>query len=343
MYQLEYPWLMALAPLPLLVWWLLPPYRETQAAVRLPFFHSVARAAGETPSRGAVILRTNLLQKALAPLCWGLLVLALARPQYVEPPIQRIQSGRDLLLALDISQSMESRDFPDPGGQKIARVDAVKKVVDDFIRRREGDRIGLIVFGGAAYPQVPLTPDHETCRILLEQTEVGMAGPRTVIGDAVGLAIKEFAKSKVKDRVLILLTDGNDTGSRMPPLKAAEIAKQQGIVIHTVGIGDPSAKGEDKVDYGTLEKMAAATGGRFFRGDDEKQLEQVYATLDQITPQNFKTLTYRPKRPLFMIPLGAAVLILLGFYLVMVLWLGLRRTLAQRRAAEPATSQGAGP
>jgi Ca-activated chloride channel family protein len=342
-YTLEYPWLLALAPLPLLVWWLLPPYRETQASVRLPFFRKVAKAAGVTPSPGAVVLKTNWLQRVLAPIGWGLLLLSLARPQYVEPPIQKIQSGRDLLLALDISQSMESRDFPDPSGEKIPRVDAVKKVVDGFIQRRQGDRIGLIVFGGAAYPQVPLTLDHETCRILLQQTEVGMAGPRTVIGDAVGLAIQQFEHSKVKDRVLILLTDGNDTGSRMPPLKAAEIAKQKGIVIHTVGIGDPNAKGEDKVDFGTLQDMAAATGGRFFRGDDERQLEQVYATLDRITPQNFKTLTYRPKRPLFMVPLGAAVLLLLAFYAAMFGWLALRRLFGRDEAAQPAAAPGTGP
>ncbi len=340
MVELEFPWLLALAPLPLLVWWLLPPYRETQSALRLPFFHGVARAAGETPHPGAVILRTNWLQKVLAPVCWCLVVLAAARPQYVEPPIQRIRSGRDLLLALDISQSMESRDFPDPGGQKIPRVDAVKKVVEGFIGKRQGDRIGLIVFGGAAYPQVPLTLDHVTCRIMLEQTQVGMAGPQTVIGDAVGLAIKEFSRSRVKERVLILLTDGNDTGSRMPPLKAAEIAAQQGVVIHTIGIGDPDARGEDKVDYATLQKMAAATGGRFFRGDDERQLEQVYATLDRLTPHNFQTLAYRPKRPLFMFPLGAACLVLLGFYLVMAAWLAVRRFSADPEPARTAPAAG---
>ena len=343
MYELEYPWLLALAPLPLLVWWLLPPYRETQASVRLPFFGQVAQAAGVTPAPGAVVLKTNWLQRVLAPVGWGLLLLALARPQYVEPPIQKIQSGRDLLLALDISQSMESRDFPDPGGEKIPRVDAVKKVVGDFIRRRQGDRIGLIVFGSAAYPQVPLTLDHETCTILLEQTEVGMAGPRTVIGDAVGLAIKEFDRSRVKERVLILLTDGNDTGSRMPPLKAAEIARQKGIVIHTIGIGDPDAKGEDKVDYDTLEKMAAATGGRFFRGDDERQLEEVYSTLDQITPHNFKTMTYRPKRPLFMIPLGIGVMLLFAFYMVMAGWLAFGPLLQKRDESGPSAIPGKGP
>jgi Ca-activated chloride channel homolog len=342
-YELEYPWLLALVPLPLLVWWLLPPYRETQASVRLPFFGRVARAAGVAPSPGAVVLRTNWLQKVLAPVGWGLILLALARPQYVEPPIQKIQSGRDLLLALDISQSMESRDFPDPGGQKIARVDAVKKVVDDFIGRRQGDRIGLIVFGTAAYPQVPLTLDHETCRLLLDQTEVGMAGPRTAIGDAVGLAIKEFQKSRVKERVLILLTDGNDTGSRMPPLKAAEIAKEQGIVLHTIGIGNPDARGEDKVDYPTLEKMAAATGGRFFRGDDERQLEEVYSALDRITPHNFETLTYRPKRPLFMVPLGAGVGLLLAFYLTMFVWLAVRRLSERGESEAPAALPEGGP
>lgn len=324
MYRLDYPWLLALLPLPLLIWWLWPPYREDQESVRVPFFEGMTRMAGLQPSPGSVVLKSNWFQRMGAALCWALLVLAAARPEFVEPPIQRIESGRDMLLALDISQSMEAADYRAPNGKLIPRVDAVKQVVADFIRKRTGDRIGIILFGAAAYPQAPLTLDHEACLALLDQTEAGMAGPRTMIGDAIGLAIKLFDSSKAKERVLILLTDGNDTGSRMPPGKAADIAKSKGVLIHTISIGDPSATGEDRVDLKAMRDIASRTGGRMFEGQDQGQLEQVYATIDKITPQNFKTLSYRPHRPLFLYPLAAATTILLAYHFVMFVWTTLR-------------------
>lgn len=331
MYQLEYPWLLALLPLPLLVWWLLPPYREQTASVRLAFFAEVARAAGLAPSPGAVVPKTNWLQKVLAPLCWALVVLALARPQFVDPPHQKVQPARDLLLALDLSQSMDTRDFRDPSGQLIPRVEAVRKVVDDFVQRRTGDRIGLIVFGDAPYPQVPFTLDHATVRAMIAEAVPGMAGPRTALGDSIGLAIKMFQASKAPEKVLIVLTDGNDTASRMPPDRAADIAKQNGIRIHTVAIGDPNATGEDKVDVAVLQKIAAVAGGRYFFGQDQKQLEEIYATLDRITPANQKTLTWRPKHELFYYPLGIAVGLLLAYQLAMFVFSTARR-IAHRRA-----------
>src|SRR5262245_29361388 len=256
MYQLEYPWLLAVLPLPLLVWWLLPPYREETASVRLSFFGEVARAAGLAPAPGAVVPKTNWLQKILSPFCWALIVLALARPVYVEPPIQKVQPARDLLLALDLSQSMDTHDFRDPSGQLVSRVEAVREVVDEFVQRRKGDRIGLIVFGDAPYPQAPFTLDHETVRAMIAAIVPGMAGPRTALGDSIGLAIKMFAASEAPEKVLILLTDGNDTASKMPPDRAADIAKQNGIRVHTVGLGNPKATGEDKVDIATLQKIA---------------------------------------------------------------------------------------
>jgi Ca-activated chloride channel homolog len=312
-YQLEYPWLVALLPIPALIWWWLPPYREETASVRLAFFAEVAYAAGMTPAPGALVPRTNLLQKILAPICWVLVVLALARPQFVDPPIEKILPARDLLLALDLSQSMETRDFRDPSGNPIARVEAVRAVVDDFVQRRVGDRIGLIVFGDAPYPQVPFTLDHATVREMIAEMLPGMAGPRTALGDSIGLAIKMFEKSHALEKVLVVLTDGNDTASRMPPDRAAEIAKQRAIKVHTVAIGDPRATGEDKVDVATLQKIAATTDGRYFFGQDQNQLEQVYATLDRITPANQKTLTWRPVRELFYYPLGAALVLLFAY------------------------------
>jgi len=335
-YQLEYPWLLLLLPLPLLVWWLLPPYREESASVRLAFFDEVARAAGLTPAPGAVVPRTNLPQKILAPVCWALVILALARPEYVDPPIRKIQPARDLLLALDLSQSMDTRDFRDTNGQVIERVAAVRKVVGEFVQRRTGDRIGLIVFGTAPFPQVPFTLDHATVRAMIEATVPGMAGPQTALGDSIGLAIKMFQSSEAKEKVLILLTDGNDTASRMPPAKAATIAQQNRIRIHTIAIGNPKATGEDKVDIPTLQRIATLTGGRYFFGGDQKQLEGIYATLDRITPANQKTLSWRPKRELFFYPLGAATALLLLYHLGMFFHTRARRMKGPQPAAKAA-------
>lgn len=326
MYQLEYPWLLAVLPLPLLIWWLVPAYREETAAIRIPFFGEVADAAGVVPTQGSVIPRTNWAQRLLAPLCWFLIVLALARPQFVEPPITKTEPQRDLMLALDLSQSMDTRDFRDQAGQVEARVDAVKQVVRDFVRRRQGDRVGLIAFGDAPYPLAPFTLDHLTVQTMIEDALPGMAGPRTALGDAIGLAIKMFSDSKAPEKVLVVLTDGNDTASKMPPDRAADIAKQNNIVIHTVGIGDPDATGEDKLDTAALQKIAATTGGRYFFGQDQSQLAEIYATLDKITPANQTTLSWRPKIELFSYPLGAALLFLIAYHLIAWLWVVLRRT-----------------
>jgi len=322
----DFPWAFAALPLPLMVWWLLPPYREASHAVRVPFFDEAARAAGVTPSHGAVILETNWMQKIFAPVAWGLVVTATANPQWVEPPIERVESARELMLAIDISQSMETRDFVDPQGRRVDRLKAVKGVVDEFIGRRKGDRIGLIVFGASAFPQAPLTLDHKTVQSLLDEVRIGMAGPQTSIGDAIGVAIKMTEHSKTKERVLILLTDGNDTASRLPPKQAAEIAKQHGITIHTIGIGDPRAGGEQRVDLGALTHVAQVTGGRWFRGENRQGLEGIYRTLDEITPEKVKRAVYRPKRALFYYPLGAAALLLLGYHIVMLAWMALAGT-----------------
>ncbi|HYP86077.1 VWA domain-containing protein [Variovorax sp.] len=352
MYQLEYPWLLALLPLPLLVWWLMPAYREESASIRLPFFGEVARAAGLKPAAGAVVPRSNWLQKIVAPLAWALCVLALTRPQFVEPPLEKIQPARDLLLAIDLSQSMSTPDFTRPDGAVVTRAEAVRQVVGEFIERRKGDRIGLVVFGDAPYPQAPFTMDHVLVQALIDQSLPGMAGPRTAMGDAIGLGIKMFDNSQAQQKVMILLTDGNDTASKMPPDRAAQIAKERHVTVHTIGIGDPNASGEEKVDLDLLRKVAADTGGRFFFAGNQGELEQVYATLDSITPQNHKTLSWRPRRELYMWPLGAAVLMVIGYQLVMVLVVLGRRLIAPRNLdeaieaatleADPAPAQAGG-
>ncbi|MDI7863110.1 VWA domain-containing protein [Rhizobiaceae bacterium n13] len=319
MYTLDHPWLLLLLPVPLLVWWLLPPYREQTPAVRMPFFEDITKAAGIGATEGSVIPRANLLQKIIGPICWLLVLMALARPQYVEPPIEKTEPQRDLMLALDLSQSMDTRDFRDPSGNLQARADAVKTVVADFIDRRPDDRLGLIAFGDAPYPLVPFTMDHGTVRAMLADTLPGMAGPRTAMGDAIGLSIKLFQQSQAPDKVLIVLTDGNDTASKMPPDKAAGIANDNHIRIHTVGIGDPGAQGEQKLDTAMLEKIATTTGGRYFFGQDEEALSDIYTLLDEITPANQKTLSWRPRIELFHYPLGAAILLVLLYHAAM--WL----------------------
>lgn len=322
MWQLDYPWLLLLLPLPWLAYRYLPEYREARSAVRVPFFASLSRAVSQTPAASGV--RSNRLQLLLNVLVWALLVLAIARPVWIEKPIERQQPVRDLMLAIDISQSMETQDFTDANGQKIDRLAAVKQVVQGFIQRRKDDRIGLILFGSGAYPQAPLTLDHASLSLLLDDSGIGMAGPNTAIGDAIGLSLKLLDQAHEQEKVLILLTDGNDTSSAITPDHAASMAAAKGVVIHTIGIGDPSAEGEAKVNLSALQQIAEATGGRYFRAENRNTLDQVYATLDQITPHQVKTLSHQPKRDLFWMPLAAAIGLLALYHLIAALWPHLR-------------------
>ncbi|TKV71856.1 VWA domain-containing protein [Bradyrhizobium elkanii] len=317
MFEFAWPWMLALLPLPILVWWLLPPYRARQASVMVPFFDRLAAATGQTPQRGAVVLQRRRIQMVTAVLIWALVVAALARPQWVGDPVTREVSARDLMLAIDISGSMDQRDFRGSDGAMLTRLDGVKRVVADFIAHRHGDRVALVLFGTRPYVQVPFTQDLQTATALLAQTEVGMAGQQTAIGDTIGLAIKTFEASKAREKRLVLLTDGNDTASRVPPEHAADIAHQNGVVIDTIGVGDPAATGENRVDLGVLRSVAATTGGHFYRAEDGAQLQAIYADIDRLAPAKLDTLSWRPKQPLFQWPLGAAVV------LSLLLWLGL--------------------
>jgi Ca-activated chloride channel family protein len=318
MFEFAWPWVFAILPLPILVWWLLPPYRARQASVQVPFFDRLAAATGQTPQQGAVVLRRRAFQMIVAIVCWILLVAALARPQWVGDPITREVSARDLILAIDISGSMDQPDFRAADGQMLTRLDGVKRVIKDFISRRQGDRIALILFGTKAYVQVPFTQDLQTAEQLLEQTQVGMAGQQTAIGDTIGLAIKTLEKSTATQKLLILLTDGNDTASRVPPEHAADIARQNGVVIYTIGVGDPAASGEHRVDLGTLRTVAGTTGGQFFRAEDGAQLQSIYADIDRLAPAKLQTLSWRPKLPLLQWPLGAAVILALMSWLALL-------------------------
>jgi len=308
MFELGYPWVLAMLPAPLFVRYLLPAYREREASVRVPFLDRLAEATGETPRRGGLILKKETLQKILAPLTWFALLLALARPQLVEPPIVKTESARDLMLAIDLSGSMETRDMFNAEGERVTRLELTKNVIDAFVERREGDRIGIIVFGSQAFVQTPFTRDHDLVRALLDQLQPGMAGPQTMLGDGIGLSIKAFEQSEARDHVMILLTDGSDTGSKVPPTKAAEIAASRGLTIHTIAVGDPTSVGEAEMDMATLETIARTTGGTAFRADDREQLEAIYRQIDALTPEEIDTTSYRPVRPLYHWPLGVALI-----------------------------------
>jgi len=297
-------------PLPLLVWWLLPPYRESANAVRVPFFDRIVATAGVDARPGAVVMRRRVLQMFTAVLVWIALVIGLAKPEWVGEPIVRTEAARDIMLAIDLSGSMDYRDFPGADGEKVSRFTAVRRVVDEFVSERETDRIGLIVFGDRAYLQLPFTRDVQTASELVKLMEVGMAGPRTALGDAIGLAIRSFESSEVDDRVMILLTDGNDTASSMTPINAADIARLNGVEIHTIGIGNQQATGEDRVDFATLEALAARTGGGFFNAEDETALAEIYRQIDEATTADLRTQSWRPRESLVAWPAGVVALIL---------------------------------
>ena len=206
---------------------------------------------------------------------------------------------------------MDTKDFVDQSGQTVDRLTAVKQVLDDFLSRRKGDRVGVVVFGDAPFALVPFTTDLELSRAMLRDTAVGMAGPRTAFGDAIGLGIGLFARSTVKARTIIALTDGNDTVSKVPPAEAARVAKDKGIVIHTVAVGDPTAAGEDKLDEAALKEVASTTGGGFFRALDRAQLAQIYQRLDEIETRRIDTVSFRPRRDIYWIPLAAGLVLTL--------------------------------
>ena len=323
MLEFAYPLAFLALPLPLLVWWLMPPQRERVSALRVPFFEQIAEAAGSEARAGAVVMRRRWLQLLAAALVWLLLVAGLAKPEWVGEPIVRTEAARDIMLALDLSGSMDYHDFPGEDGNEVSRFEAVQRVVDQFVAERESDRIGLIVFGTKAYLQLPFTRDLETARALVGLMEVGMAGPKTALGDSIGLAISSFEDSEVDDRLLILLTDGNDTASKMTPINAADIAKLNDIEIHTIGIGDKDATGEDRVDFDVLEAIARRTGGEFYNAEDETALDAVYRRIDQAAVADVRTQSWRPRESLVYWPAGLAVILTLFTYAG--LWLGSRR------------------
>jgi Ca-activated chloride channel family protein len=310
---LAWPLVLLALPLPLLAAWLLPQAPATaRTALRLPFYNALHAALAE---RHATPQRARLL---LATAGWLLLVMAAARPQFIGEPLQLPVSGRDLLLAVDISGSMETPDMQ-LGRQVTDRLTAVKAVAGEFIGRREGDRLGLILFGEQAYLQTPLTFDRQTVRTLLNEAAIGLAGKSTAIGDAIGLAVKRLRQQPQANHVLILLTDGANTAGSVDPLKAADLAAAQGLRIYTIGVGAESIRvrgllgtrqvSNTELDEATLTAIAEKTGGRYFRARDIAGLEAIYQLLDELEPASQDAEVFRPVRELYAWPLAGALLI----------------------------------
>jgi Ca-activated chloride channel family protein len=318
-FSLAWPWVLLALPLPWLVQRLLPPARpHGGAALRIPFFRDL-EALGAT--RATTHSRTL---QALAWLAWVLLVIGAARPQWLGDPVDLPVSGRDLMLAVDVSGSMESTDYV-LDGKPASRLDVVKTAAGRFIERRAGDRLGLIVFGSRAYLQTPLTFDRTTVDQMLRETVIGLAGRDTAIGDAIVLGVKRLREQADDNRVLILLTDGANTVGNVTPLAAARLAAQAGVRIYTIGIGAGQVgvrtpfgtlvqTGSD-LDPATLRAIAGATGGRYFEATNTTELEQVYAELDRLEPSVRENRTYRPLTALYYWPAGLALGIVLGLLL----------------------------
>jgi len=315
-FVLAWPWVLLALPLPWILQRLLSPARPAGGgALHVPFFQDL-KAMGTT--RPAAHSRAVY---ALSGLAWVLLVAGAARPQWLGEPVDLPVSGRDLMLAVDVSGSMENTDYS-LNGHSATRLDVVKAVAGGFIKQRTGDRLGLIIFGSRAYLQTPLTFDRATVDQMLRESVIGLAGRETAIGDAIVLAVKRLREQAEDSRVLVLLTDGANTAGNVSPQAAAQLAAQAKIRIYTIGIGAGEVgvrtpfgtlmqTGSD-LDPETLKSIAKATGGRYFQATNTGELETVYRDLDRLEPSVRDSRTYRPLMSLYYWPAGAALIIALG-------------------------------
>lgn len=307
------PWMFLLLPLPWLVHRFLPAANRHEAALTMPFFdHLPILAQSEDQPRSR--LRAIILAAA-----WLCFLSAAAQPFWIGDAVELPTSGRNLMLAVDISGSMQVEDMV-LNGRPANRLHAVKKVVGEFVQRRGGDRLGLILFGSKAYLQTPLTFDRNTMYTLLLEAQIGFAGEKTAIGDAIGLAIKRLQGNEQHSRVVVLLTDGANTSGEVPPRQAAELAAEAGVRIYTIGMGAESMRTGGVLGFGsrevnpsrdldekTLGHIASLTGGQYFRARNVQELETIYAELDRLEPIEQAALSFRPRKSLFHLPLSASL------------------------------------
>lgn len=306
-----WPWALLALPMPWLMrWW---PHRDAAApALRVPYPAGALADLGHPG--GSAAWRAGRL---LLWLAWACLCVALARPQQLGEPVTPPQQGRQLMLAVDVSGSMSEPDML-LGSQVVQRLSAAKAVLADFLDRRAGDRVGLLIFGERAYTLTPITADLTTVRNQLTDSEVGLAGRDTAIGDAIALAVKRLREQSEGQRVLILLTDGVSNAGVLQPLRAAELAKAEGVRVYTVAFGGDGglslfgvqiAAGDDAVDEATLHRIAELTGGRSFRARNTDELAGIYAELERLEPVTAAGAAVRPRIERYAWPLALALLL----------------------------------
>ena len=323
MLALHWWWAIMLLPLPWLARRYLSPAKPTELALEVPLLNRKGISLQTSATRSRRLARFCLT------LFWVCLVIAASRPFWLGDPISRSVSGRDLMLAVDISGSMQEPDMR-IDSRAASRLDVLKHVVGQFIEQREGDRLGLILFGTNAYNYVPLTYDLNTLKQLLDDVSSGLAGRHTAIGDAIGLAVKSVRQQESEHKLLILVTDGSNTAGINDPMIAARIAREEGLTIHTIGVGTDEKSlsqeyGLQSIPTGTalnedlLRKIAITTQGRYFRATSARTLEQVYAVLNEIEPVEREYQSYRPRTDLFYLPLALALGIL-SFFLLRLIW-----------------------
>ena len=315
MLHFEWWWVVTLWPLPLLLRWSLPPAaRQQQSALRVPFFDQLRKISSKKRGTQKTSIRFTLFL-----LMWCLLVLGCMRPQWLGELTDIPLTGRDLMLGLDISGSMREQDF-EVRGRSVERMEAAKVVASEFVAQREGDRVGLILFGDNAQVQTPLTYDLDTVQHFISESLVGLIGQSTAIGDAIGLAVKRLKERPAKSRVFILLTDGANTAGAVTPLDAANVAKQYGIRIHTIGVGAEEVVVRDlfgtrvvnpskALDEESLKEISAITGGKYFRARNTSEMVSIYDEINQLEPSEIDNLQQRPMSELYFWPLSLAFLL----------------------------------
>ena len=318
-----WPWSSLFLLLPILAR-LISPSESLIQALRIPFFNRINNLTQTNISKNK-ITKTMIFSGII----WFFLVIASMRPQWVGNPIELPVSGRSVMLAVDLSGSMKENDM-ELNGEFVTRLEVVKSVLRQFILRRKGDRLGLILFGSQAYLQTPLTFDLKTLEHMLEESELGLAGERTSIGNAIGLAIKRMKDLPDKEKVLILLTDGQNTAGEVSPEDAGLAAKETKIKIHTIGVGADEAWvrtffGKQKVnpsaelDESMLQFLANMTGGSYFRARSSEELEKIYSMINEIEPVEKEKKLYRPRQSLFFWPLGFAISVI-GLWFTILLY-----------------------
>ena len=313
MITFAWPWLLLLLPVPLLIYWL--PKKDNNRSTAALIMPQIV----ESPSVKVVSNENKKAPLVILTLCWLLTVLALSQPQWLGDAVDIPTEGREMMIAVDLSGSMQIEDMS-LNGNTVNRLDMLKVVLGNFIERRVGDRLGLILFGDDAYMQTPMTFDRKTVKQMLDESVLGLVGRKTAIGDAIALAVKRFDAKQKSNKVLLLLTDGQNTAGKVTPEQALELAVAKDITIYSIGIGadvmiQQSLFGSRRVnpsselDERTLTKLAEQTGGQYFRARDSQGMSQIYQLLDQLEPVEQEQQQMRPLTALFYWPLAVALFI----------------------------------